>query len=296
MKTYVVTGATGHTGKPIALGLLSAGNKVRVISRSAEKAADLVAAGAELFVGDTLTPEVLTQALQGADAAYLMIPMDPQTTDYTGSQVTHVNSFVAAIKATGLKYAVTLSSVGAHLTSGAGVVQGLQKMEEALNGIEGLNVLHLRASYFMENTLAQVGAIKFMGMMASPVKGDLSFPIVATTDIASVGLNHLLKLDFTGKSHRFVLGKRDVSYNEIAQIFGKAIGKPELTYLQASNEQAKPALLGLGMGENVVDRLLEFVEAMNAGKVFEGAVRTPENTTETSIEDFANIFATIFKN
>ena len=53
MKTYVITGATGHTGKPIATGLLERGQKVRIISRDAGKSADLIAKGAEHFAGST---------------------------------------------------------------------------------------------------------------------------------------------------------------------------------------------------------------------------------------------------
>ncbi len=34
---YVITGATGNTGKAIASALLAAGKKVRVISRDAKK-------------------------------------------------------------------------------------------------------------------------------------------------------------------------------------------------------------------------------------------------------------------
>ncbi len=41
MSTYVITGATGNTGKPIALGLLERGHAVRVLSRSAARAKEL---------------------------------------------------------------------------------------------------------------------------------------------------------------------------------------------------------------------------------------------------------------
>ncbi|MEI7662172.1 MAG: NmrA family NAD(P)-binding protein [Bacteroidota bacterium] len=294
MKTYVITGATGNTGKPITLGLLELGHKVRIISRSKEKAKELTDQGAELFLGDTNNPDLVKLAFTGADAVYAMIPFDAAAPDYTVSQVEHATTIAGGLKVTGVKHVVLLSSVGAHLTSGAGVVQGLQKAEAIFSAIEGLNALYLRAGYFMENTLMQVGAIKFMGAMASPVNGDLKIPMVATRDIAAAALRHLTGLSFTGKQVDYVLGQRDVSYNEVAAIFGNAIGKPDLKYFTGSHEDGKQAMLHAGMGESVVNKLLEFIKAMNDGLVMGDAKRTPANTTSTSIEDFSQIFKTVY--
>jgi uncharacterized protein YbjT (DUF2867 family) len=295
MKTYVVTGATGHTGKPIALGLLEAGHNVRIISRSADKASDLVAQGARLFVGDTSDAALLKSAFEGADAVYAMIPMDMGTSDYTGMQIEHATAIAQALKEAGVTHVVALSSVGAHLSSGAGVVQGLEKMENMFNAIEGLNALYLRASYFMENLLGQVGTVKHMGVMATPVRADLPLAMVATSDIAAAGLKALLNLDFAGKGHVYVLGPREVTYNEVASVFGNAIGKPELTYFTAPKEDARKALTSLGMGSDVVERLLEFVDAMNNGSALadlKGA-QTPESKTD--IRDFAQTFKEIYE-
>ena len=97
-----------------------------------------------------------------------------------------------------IKYVVSLSSQGAHLESGSGVVLGLHKMENILNRIEGLNTLHLRPTYFMENTLGMIGLIKQAGIMGSPIKPDLTFPVIATKDIADYAAKRLLALDFKG--------------------------------------------------------------------------------------------------
>jgi uncharacterized protein YbjT (DUF2867 family) len=295
MKTYVITGATGNTGKPITLGLLAQGHKVRIIGRNAEKAKELTDKGAELFLGDTHDHDLVKKAFTGADAVYAMIPFDAATADYTESQVLHATSIAEGLRACRTRYVVLLSSVGAHLSEGAGVVQGLQKTEALFNSIESLNAMYLRAGYFMENTLAQVGAIKYMGAMASPVLGDLKVPMVATRDIAAVALKHLSSLSFSGKNIEYVLGQRNVSYNEVAEIFGKAIGKPDLKYITAGYEEGKQAMMQMGMGESVAGRLVEFVKAMNEGRALGDARRTPGNTTPTSIEDFAKVFKAVFE-
>ena len=295
MKTYIITGATGNTGKPITLGLLEKGHKVRIISRSAEKAKELTDKGAELFLGDTYDMNLVKKAFTGADAVYAMIPFDAAAPDYTASQVRHATAIAEGIKVNGVKYAVMLSSVGAHLSEGAGVVQGLQKTEAIFNTIVGLNAMYLRAGYFMENTLMQVGAIKFIGALASPVLADLKIPMVATRDIAEVALRYLLDLSFTGKSVDYVLGQRDVSYNEIAGIYGMAIGIPDLKYHAGSYDEGKQAMFHMGMGESVVNKLLEFVQAMNEGRALGDAKRTPANTTPTSIEDFSKVFKAVYE-
>jgi uncharacterized protein YbjT (DUF2867 family) len=296
MKKYAITGATGNTGKPIAIGLLEKGHEVRIISRSSEKSKELTDMGAKLFQGDTAQVDLLKKAFDGVDAVYAMVPFNMHAPDYFAFQMKHVNAMAKALKASHVPYAVTLSSIGAHLKEGSGVVQGLQKMEEAFNAIPGLHVMHLRASYFMENTLAQVGAIKHMGAMGSPVNGDMPFPIVATRDISEMALKFLTSLDFKGKNHEYVLGARDVTYHELAQVFGKAIDKPDLQYYSVSYEDGAKAMVQMGMGESVVDRLIEFTRALNEGRVLEDAKRTTENTTPTTIEDFAATFRMVYQN
>jgi len=97
---------------------------------------------------------------------------------------------------------VTLSSVGADKPDKTGPVVGLHNMEKRLAQIKGLNALHLRAGYFMENTLAQTGIIKSFGMMAGPVRADVPLPMIATRDIGVAAAEALLRLDFEGRRRR----------------------------------------------------------------------------------------------
>jgi len=295
---YVIMGSTGNTGKPIALALLKAGKKVRAISRDKSKVKELVEKGAEAAIGEISDANFLAKAFEGATVVYAMIPPNFKTDDYRGYQNQMAESIATAIEKSGVKNVLTLSSVGAHLPEKAGVVQGLRDFEQRLNKIKGLNVLHLRPSYFMENTLGQTGMIKMMGFMGSPVKADLKFPIVATKDIAEVAAKKLLSLDFKGVGNvHYILGPRDVTYNEIAQVFGKAIGKPDLKYMEATYQDAKFGMIqGWGVTENVADAMNEFVQSMNEGKVLEDAKRTPETTTPTSLDEFAHVFAHVYQN
>jgi uncharacterized protein YbjT (DUF2867 family) len=290
---YVITGATGNTGKVIALALLEAGKKVRIIGRDAEKAKELTDKGAELFQGSTDNVELLTKAFEGATAVYAMLPMNMQAEDYTAYQMQHANAIAKAIQACNVKYVVSLSSQGTHLDSGSGIILGLHKMEQIFNRISGLNTLHLRPCYFMENTLGMIGLIKEAGIMGSPIKGDLSFPVIATKDIADYAAKRLLSLDFEGNNHQDLLGARNVTYAEMTKVLGNSIGKPDLNYVPFSYADFKGAFVGMGASESVADKMNEFLVSVNAGDIFI-VERNDANTTPTTIEGFSHTFSYVF--
>lgn len=293
---YAITGATGNTGKVIAHALLDAGKKVRIISRSAEKASELTEKGAELYVGDTSNVDVMKKAFSGAEAAYIMIPPDWHSDDYTAHQVKHAHAIAKALKDGGVKYAVSLSSQGAHLESGTGVVLGLHKMEKILDEVDGLNTLHLRPAYFMENSLGMVSLIKQAGIMGSPVRADLEFPVIATKDIADYAAKRLMALDFQGHNVQDLLGSRDVTYTEMAKVYGEAIGKPDLQYMEFPYEDFGKAFMdAMGASRNVADNMNELIKAMNEGNIVVSQ-RDGESSTPTSIEDFAATFAHVYNN
>jgi uncharacterized protein YbjT (DUF2867 family) len=292
---YVITGASGNTGKVIATALLAAGKKVRVIGRDAKKLEELTAKGVEAAIGNLDDVAFLKKAFTGAMAVYAIIPPNLTALNFRAYQNSIASAMAEAVKATNVKYVVTLSSVGAHLTEKAGVVQGLHDLEQKFNTIPGLNVLHLRPSYFMENLLGQIGVIKGMGITGSAVKGDLSFAMVATKDIADYATKRLLALNFSGSNVQYLLGSRSVTLNEVTKIFGSAIGKPELAYVQFPYDQAKKGMMdAMGLSENVADAYNEFIRSMNEGPVFADMKRDAESTTPTSIEEFSKTFAYVF--
>lgn len=287
---YVITGATGNTGRIITERLLAEGKKVRIISRNEDKAKDLVAKGAELCIGDQLHHATLLTAFTGADTVYAMISPELTTKDFFAYQKHVADTLVEAIEKAGIKNVVTLSSLGAQLEEDTGIINGLRYMENKFNIPNG-NVLHLRPTYFMENIFAQIGVIKTNGIMGSPIKKDLSLPMIATKDIGDYAAKRLLAMDFTGTSYQYLLGQRDVPYTEVAKIIGDAIGRPDLHYVEFPYEGLKQALLGMGASESSADNMNKFLEVLNTGRFFTGVVRDSESTTPTSIEEFAKTFA-----
>ena len=144
--------------------------------------------------------DLLTRAFSGADAVYVLLPGSYGETDFRAYQNRLGEAIATAIRAAKVRYVVNLSSVGAHQPERTGVVLGLHDQEQRLNELAGVNVLHLRPSFFMENLLGNISVIKGMGVNGSALAADVSMPLIATPDIGAVAAQRLLKLDFTGKS------------------------------------------------------------------------------------------------
>ena len=183
---YVVTGATGNTGSVVAEKLLAKGEKVRVIGRDAKRLERFAKKGAEPFVADATSADALTKAFSGAKAVYAIIPPNTSATDVRAYQEQVIADLAAAITKSGVKHAVVLSSFGADKPDKTGPVLALNHLEKKLDAIAGLDALYLRAGYFMENLLPQVGVIQSFGIMAGPVRPDVALPMIATRDVGAV--------------------------------------------------------------------------------------------------------------
>ena len=279
---YVILGASGNTGSIIANFLLSKGEKVRVLGRDVGRLQSFVREGAEAFSTEVSDAAALTKAFGGARAAYLMLPPLHSREE----QEQQSDAIAKAVKDSGLRYAVHLSSYGAHVPEGTGPVAGLHSSEEKLNAISDLSVLHLRAAYFMENNLAAIDMIHGMGLFGHALLPDLKLPMIATRDVGDYAAQRLLDLDFSGKQTRELLGERDLTMAEATALIARGIGKPDLRYQQFPYEQIQQALTQTGFSPKKAAVYIEMFEAINTGLLAAQELRSTENSTPTSFETF----------
>ncbi len=288
----VITGATGNTGRPAAEALLAKGDKVRVIGRDAKKLEPRVQKGAEAFVGSVEDAAAMTKALEGAEAAYLMLPADISQQDMRAYQERISDAYAAAVAKARVPYVVTLSSLGAEHAEKTGPIVGLHNLEQKLNRIAGLNVLHLRPGSFMENLFMSIQPMRTMGALPSGVAATSPIPWIAAKDIGAYAAERMHARDFSGSSTQELLGPRDVTMKEVASIVGKAIGKPNLGYMQVPFIMLEPALTQMGLPKSTAALMIEMWKGMNAGLVAPQETRSPKNTTPTTLESFvADVFA-----
>jgi uncharacterized protein YbjT (DUF2867 family) len=279
---YVILGASGNTGSIIANSLLLKGEKVRVVGRDDGRLQSFVRKGAEAFTADLTDSAALAKAFRGARAAYLILPPINSRED----QERQSDAIAKAVKESGLRHAVYLSSYGAHVPEGTGPVTGLHSSEQKLNAISDLNVLHLRAAYFMENNLAAIDMIHGMGLFGHALLPDLKLPMIATRDVGNYAAQRLFDLDFSGKQTRELLGERDLSMAEATAAIARGIGKPDLRYEQFTYDQVQQALTQMGFSPKKAAVYIEMFRAINTGVLAAQEPRSPENTTPTSFEKF----------
>jgi uncharacterized protein YbjT (DUF2867 family) len=290
-----VIGATGNTGKIITEILLSGGRKVKAVGRSEEKLAGFASQGAVISAGQLDNAGFLTSAFENAEAVYALIPPHFTADNFRAYQNKTGNAIKEAIVNSGVKKVVTLSSIGAHMTEGAGVVQGLYDFEQMLNTIEGVDIKHLRAGFFFQNFFGMIPVIKMMGVLGGfPMDPEIKMPMVHTKDIGNVAAKYLMNPDFNGKSYTYVSGQRDLTFRECASVLGSAIGNSGLKYVQFSYEDARNGMMQMGTSASLAHAYVEFCKGMNSGRVLEDYKRTAENTTPTSIEDFAVEFSHVY--
>ncbi|UYL08787.1 NmrA family NAD(P)-binding protein [Bdellovibrio sp. SKB1291214] len=281
----LVMGATGHVGSKVATELLSQGHEVRVLARHFSEPEKF--AGADIIVGDANSVDTMMHALRECSAAFVMIPPDYKALEqrFSANKVGEV--IAEAIEESGIKHIVNLSSAGADLESGTGPVLALHDQEQRLNNISGLNIVHLRPAYYMENLTAEIPTIMAMDKIFGIIPEDAPVDLVATKDVAARAAFLLANPTFRSHNVEYVLGERTLSYREIARVLGQTIGKPTLEYAEVPDTELRNYLVGSGMSESMADAMIELDHAAGNGLLASSYARDKNNSTVTSIEKFA---------
>ena len=292
---FVLMGANGNITSKAAQILLNQGHKVRVIGRTAENLAALKAAGAELAIGDAANADFLTQAFKGATAVYTMSPPNYTSNAFRAGQNQIGATITEAVKRSGVTRVVNLSSIGAHLPDGTGPIAGLHDMEQKLNAIPSLDLLHLRPGYFMENHFNALGTILPFGVYADMIDSDVPVGTIATQDIAAVVARELANIRGTGSRFLHLRSPKLLTQSEAAAILGAAIGKPDLKHVKAEPAQAKPGMTAHGLSQNMADLFEEMSTAISGGEFNRAFEHGPTEITPTTLEAWAPAFAATYK-
>jgi uncharacterized protein YbjT (DUF2867 family) len=140
---FLVTGATGETGRYTVQRLLEKGHAVRaLVHKEDERSEALRGTGAEVVVGDLLEHDDAIRATAGTSAAYFCYPVRPgliQATAY----------FADAAKRAGLKAVVNLSQISAREDSKSHAARDHWIAERVLDW-SGVPVVHLRPTFFAQ--------------------------------------------------------------------------------------------------------------------------------------------------
>ncbi|GAB3918686.1 NAD(P)H-binding protein [Mucilaginibacter boryungensis] len=290
-----LTGSLGNISKPLAKKLIAAGHQVTIISSKADKAAEIEALGATPAIGSVSDIDFLTKAFTGADVVYTMVPPNFGVSDYRKYIAETGEKYAQAIQKAGVKKVVNLSSIGAHLDGGTGPIAGLHDVENIFAGLDGVAVKHLRAGFFYVNFFHDIPMIKNAGFMGSNYSSDTNLVMVHPDDIADAAAEEI-QASFTGKSVRYVTSAEH-PISDVVKTLGTAIGKPDLKWMEFTDEQALDGMLKAGFPKPIASMYVEMGTAVRSGILFEHYyTNKPAAQGKTKLEDFANEFATLFNN
>lgn len=289
----IVTGSLGNIGKKLTTELLNAGNQVTVVTSSADRKSEIEALGAVAAVGYVCDAEFLAQTFIGSDAVFAMTPPNLGGQNVVANTTNAGKAFAEAFKTANVKKVVMLSSIGADLPNGNGPIEGLYHIEQIYNGLENIDITFLRAGYFFTNYYNDVPMIKNAGIMGSNLPASTKIPLVHPHDIAIAAAEELQKAS-EGKNIRYIVSDFR-SAADVAENIGKAIGKPELPWVEFSDEEALNGMTQAGVPAEIAQLYTDMGAGLKNGKIgadFEknGAV----TDGKIKLEDFANEYASKF--
>ena len=294
---FIVTGSLGNISKPLAQELVQKGHRVTVISSKPEKQKDIEAMGGVAAIGTLEDVDFLVSTFTGADAVYCMVPPN----DYFDLSLDLIayyrrigNNYVQAIHQSGVKRVVNLSTIGAHLEKGSGILFGAHNVEKILNELSSdVAITHIRPTSFYYNLYGYVDTIKNQGFIAANYGAEKIIPWVSPIDIAAAIAEELVT-PFVGRKVRYVASE-ELTGNETARILGAAIGNADLKWRIITNEQMLSGLEGAGMNSQIAAGLVEMYASLYTGLLAEDYYRhKPTVMGKVKLKDFAKEFAAVF--
>lgn len=294
----IVTGSLGNISKPLTAALVEKGHTVTVISSKPEKQAAIEALGATAAIGSLEDGDFLTATFSGADAVYCMVPpnnfFDPNL-DLLAYSRRLGGNYAVAIKASGVKRVVNLSTWGAHLEKGNGILLGAHDIEQILNELPtDVAITHMRPTSFYYNLLGYSQMIKAQGVIAANYGADDIIAWVSPKDIAAA-IAEELETPINGRKVRYVASE-ELTGNETASILGEAIRNPDLKWILTSDEQTLNGLKSVGMNPEIAAGLVEMYAGLHSGLLAEDYYRNkPAVMGKVKLVDYAKDFAAAFK-
>ena len=239
--------------------------------------------------------DFLRAAFTGADVVYTMIAggnyFNPDFDLMTYCRKIG-NNYSQAIKGTGVKRVVHLSSIGAHLEKDSGLILSHRAVEDILGNLSNVDITFMRPVGFYNNLNVFVPAIKNKGFIEANYGANDNLVWVSPIDIAAA----IVKEIETPPVHRKVIyvASDELTGNETASILGAAIGKPDLKWILISDEQRLSELKAVRMNPTIAAGLVEMFSAQHSGLLMEDYYRNKPTLGKVKLKDFAKEFAAVF--
>lgn len=236
-RTILVTGGTGQQGGAVARCLVAKGRKVRIMTRSPQKAKELENKGFEVVRGDFDDKESLDEAVHGVDGVFLMgTPFEKGEK----AEVEHGKAVILACWKAGTPHIVYSSVCDAPSSTGIPHFESKGKVEAYLKRTENAYTI-LRPVWFMENFTAPwlyPGIEK--GVLSTPTRPDRLLQMIALDDIGEFASEAFLRpSEFAEKE--IDLAGDSLTFPEVAKRIGAVMGR-EVRYQPIPEDEAESAV------------------------------------------------------
>lgn len=277
---FVIAGVSGRSGSAAAGALLGAGRPVRVLVRDPARGEPWRARGAEVAVASLADEAGLTGALAGAEAAYLLSPQDPRSSDPISDGWRIADAFARAVDRSRLPHLVLLSSRGAELADGTGITRTLHAAEERLASSAAATTF-LRASFLLDNLAPAAGAAAG-GALPTFFDPDRAMPMIAARDVGVIAARALLERPPASRREVIeLLGPREYSPRDLAAALGALLGRP-VEPEQLPLEAVVPFFTSMGATAAFAEQIRQLFEALAAGRLDGAGGRVVRGTTDAS--------------
>lgn len=280
--TIAVTTPTGHVGSRVVRLLLQAGVRPRLLARDPGRLDAAARERADVRRGDLTDAAFVREATAGARTVFWVDPTPTSSPDPVETTERTAAPLVDAVKAGDVERVVLLSSIGAEKRHGMGHIDGLARIEEALDAT-GADVLHLRCAYFFTNLLFDLDGLA-NGVLTTSFDPDAPMAWVDPRDIGDVAAARLLNDAWHGRVVQGVHGPEDLTFTQVARILTGALGRP-VRLDAVSHDDVRAALRSAGLDATAVEGIVGMA-AGTSGHVPDPP-RDPVTTTPTHLAGWA---------
>lgn len=289
----IITGSLGNVAQPLAQQLVGEGHQVTVISSSEARKQDIESLGATAAIGSITDTAFLTQTFNGADAVFVMTPPAIGEDNIVQNTINVGKKYAEALKNANVKKAVMLSSVGAESPVENGPIKGLHHIEKLYHEVENTSFTFLRAGYFYTNFFNDIPLVKSAGIIGGNYPEHTEIPLVHPTDIAKAAAEELVKTE-SGKNIRYIVGDSRKA-SDFAKVLGTSVEKPELPWVEFSDEDALNGMLQAGLPKDMAELYVEMGRGMKTGVIQKDFTDHGSPVTGSiKLEDFAKEFSAHF--
>jgi len=271
---YVILGASGQVGSAIVEHLLAKKLAVKAVVHNPEKASAIKANGAEVVIADAMDLNSLIAAFKDGDTLFALTPETFKNEDVLGETKTILENYNKAIKASGIKKLVGLSSIGAQYSKGTGNLLMSYLLEHAFQDINVPQVF-IRPAYYYSNWLAQLPEVKKSAILPTFYPTDLALPMISPMDVAAFVADALVK-DKASKIYEIV-GPEKLSSDNVAGAFADVLNKT-VKAKQIPREEWDATLEKIGFSPDARKNFIEMTETTVNGNT------DPENNGTTVVK------------